>query len=84
MRSVGKNADRLALLTEKIVQVEERADKLYDRGRKSLFLLTQNINTEQNSMNFIVGSEIFDHLEKVVDRFEDVANEINALVTDHL
>ncbi len=84
LRSVGKNADRLALLTEKIVQVEERADKLYDRGRKSLFLLTQNINTEQNSMNFIVGSEIFDHLEKVVDRFEDVANEINALVTDHL
>ena len=84
LRSVGKNADRLALLTEKIVQVEERADKLYDRGRKALFLSTQNGNTEQNSMNFIVGSEIFDHLEKVVDRFEDVANEINALVTDHL
>ena len=35
-------------------------------------------------MNFIVGAEIYDHLEKVVDRFEDVSNEINALVTDHL
>jgi uncharacterized protein Yka (UPF0111/DUF47 family) len=35
-------------------------------------------------MSLIVGTEIYDHLEKVVDRFEDVANEINALVTDHL
>ena len=35
-------------------------------------------------MTFIVGAEIYDHLEKVVDRFEDVANEINALVIDHL
>ena len=35
-------------------------------------------------MNFTVGAEIYDHLEKVVDRFEDVANEINALVIDHL
>ncbi len=28
--------------------------------------------------------ELYDHLEKVVDRFEDVSNEINAIVTDHL
>jgi uncharacterized protein Yka (UPF0111/DUF47 family) len=35
-------------------------------------------------MNFLVGAELYDHLEKVVDRFEDVANEISALVTDHL
>ena len=34
-------------------------------------------------MMFIVGSEIYDHLEKVVDCFEDVANEIDGLVTDH-
>ena len=35
-------------------------------------------------MNFIIGTEIYDHLEKVVDRLEDVSNEINALVIDHL
>ena len=35
-------------------------------------------------MNFIIGAELYDHLEKVVDRFEDVSNEINALVIDHL
>ena len=37
-----------------------------------------------NAMNFIIGTELYDHLEKVVDRFEDVSNEINAIVIDHL
>jgi hypothetical protein len=35
-------------------------------------------------MNFIVGSQVYDHLEKIVDRFEDVANEISSLVIDQL
>jgi uncharacterized protein Yka (UPF0111/DUF47 family) len=30
-----------------------------------------------------VQREIYSHLEKVVDRFEDVANEIDGLVIDH-
>jgi hypothetical protein len=33
-------------------------------------------------MNFIIGSELYDHLEKVVDRIEDVSNEINSIVID--
>jgi uncharacterized protein Yka (UPF0111/DUF47 family) len=33
-------------------------------------------------MQFIIGTELYDHLEKVVDRFEDVSNKINALVID--
>jgi uncharacterized protein len=35
-------------------------------------------------MTFIIGSQLYDHLEKVVDRFEDVANEISSLVVDQL
>jgi len=35
-------------------------------------------------MTFIVGSEIYDHLEKVVDRFEDVANRISGVLIEHL
>jgi uncharacterized protein len=35
-------------------------------------------------MAFIVGAEIFDHLEKVVDRFEDVANRVSGIVIEHL
>jgi uncharacterized protein Yka (UPF0111/DUF47 family) len=35
-------------------------------------------------MNFIIGSDLYDHLEKVVDRFEDVANEISSIVIDQI
>ena len=38
----------------------------------------------KHAMSFVIGAELYDHLEKVVDRLEDVANEIDALVTDHL
>ena len=70
-------------MTEKIIQVEERADQLYDQGRKALFLAARQ-SEKGDAMRFIIGGEVYDHLEKVVDRFEDVSNEINALVTDHL
>jgi uncharacterized protein len=83
LRSIGSNAERLHGLTEKIIQVEERADQLYDQGRKALFLDSRRLE-KGDAMSFIIGGEIYDHLEKVVDRFEDVSNEINALVTDHL
>ena len=33
---------------------------------------------------FIVGNEIYDHLEKVVDRFDDVANEIHGIVIENV
>ena len=35
-------------------------------------------------MDFIVGNEIYDHLEKVVDRFEDVANRISGIVVEQV
>lgn len=63
-----------------MIAIEEKSDQLHDEGRKALFLASRN----DGAMNFIIGGEIYDHLEKVVDRFEDVANEISALVTDHL
>ena len=35
-------------------------------------------------MDFIVGADIYDHLEKVVDRFEDVSNGISGILIEHL
>jgi uncharacterized protein Yka (UPF0111/DUF47 family) len=35
-------------------------------------------------MAYIVGAEIYDHLEKVVDRFEDVAKCVSGIVIEHL
>ena len=37
-----------------------------------------------DAMAFIVGNEIYDHLEKVVDRFEDVANRISGIVIEQV
>jgi len=83
LRSIGRNAGQLNTLTEQIVRIEERSDQLHDDGRKALFLANRDANAG-NTMDFTIGTEIYDHLEKVVDRLEDVANEINALVIDHL
>jgi uncharacterized protein Yka (UPF0111/DUF47 family) len=63
-----------------MVHLEERADQLHDQGRKELFLAHRN----GNPMEFVVGNEVYDHLEKVMDRFEDVANEISAIVIEHV
>ena len=34
-------------------------------------------------MQFVVRREIYKHLERVVDSFEDIANEIDDIVIDH-
>ena len=77
---VGREAARLATITEAVVKLEERSDALHDQGRRDLFLRHRG----GDAMAFIVGNEIYEHLEKVSDRFEDVANEINAIVIEHV
>ena len=37
-----------------------------------------------NAMAYMIGSEIYGELEKVVDRFEDVANEISGIVIENV
>lgn len=83
LRNIGKNAGELNTLTEQVIRIEERADELHDDGRKALFLANRGPNAV-NGMDFTIGTEIYDHLEKVVDRLEDVAKEVNSLVVDHL
>jgi predicted phosphate transport protein (TIGR00153 family) len=84
LSAIGTNAGRLNTLTAKIISVEEQADEVCDRGLKALFLANRDGNVQGNAMSFIVGSELYDHLEKIVDRFEDVSNEINSIVTDQI
>ncbi len=79
LRSLNANAPRLHDLTERLVKLEGHADELHESGLKALYKAGKN----GNPMTFIVGREIYSHLEKVTDRFEDVANEIQGLVIDH-
>lgn len=78
--SLRENTARLHAITEEIIHLEEDADSLHDKGIKSLFLQHRG----GNAMNYIVGIEIYDHLEKVMDRFEDVANRISGIVIEQV
>lgn len=77
---VAINSRRLNEITEQVMRVEERADDLYERGLKELFFQ----HGKSNPMAYIIGSEIYGELEKVVDRFEDVANEISGIVIENV
>ena len=83
LRSIGQNSARLAALTEEIIRIEEQADQIHDQGRKQLFLANRQ-GTEGHALNFVVGAELYSHLEKVVDRFEDVANRISGIVIEQV
>jgi predicted phosphate transport protein (TIGR00153 family) len=80
LRSISSQATRLSAITEKIGKIEGAADDLHDAGLKELF----KAQGASNSAAFFVGHEIYDHLEKVVDRFDDVANEIQSIVIEHV
>jgi predicted phosphate transport protein (TIGR00153 family) len=78
--SLRENAVRLNAITEEITRLEEDADTLNDAGIKALFLRHRDGNT----MGYLVGVEVYDHLEKVMDRFEDVANRIGGIVIEQV
>lgn len=77
--SMRENSARLNQIAEEIIRLEDDSDTLNDRGIKALF----KRHREGNAMDYIVGVEIFDHLEKVMDRFEDLANRISGIVIEH-
>ena len=80
LSEMNTNAGRLSEISEKISQIEGRADELHDAGLHQLYLTNQ----PSGSMAFFVGVEIYDHLEKVVDRFDDVGNEISGIVIENV
>ena len=80
MQSLNTQAAQLSTLTEEISKLEGRADELHDQGLKALY----RAHVNANAMAFIVGNEVYDHLEKVVDRFDDVANVLHGIVIEHV
>ncbi|MBV8840264.1 MAG: DUF47 domain-containing protein [Alphaproteobacteria bacterium] len=80
LKSINTESARLAKISEEIGALENRADDLHDHGVRELY----QANLQGSAMAFISGNEIYDHLEKVVDRFDDVANSINDVVIDHV
>src|SRR3974390_311497 len=75
LRAISSEAVRLSGLTERISALEGRADELHDIGLRELY----PDKTKSDPMGFFVGNEVYDHLEKVVDRFDDVANVMHGI-----
>jgi uncharacterized protein len=80
LSSMNSNASRLSEISEQISKIEGRADELHDSGLRELY----RANQPSNSMAFFIGVEIYDHLEKVVDRFDDAGNEISGIVIENV
>jgi len=79
LRDVGRNAGRLHELTERLVRMEGHADDIHRAGVKRAFVEYG----KKDMPRFIVAREVYKHLERIVDAFEDVANEIDGIVIDH-
>jgi predicted phosphate transport protein (TIGR00153 family) len=80
MRDVARNGNDLHRLTSQVVSVEGEVDSIHDRGLKSNFARAKETG---DTLRFMVGREIYKHLERIADEFEDVANQIDGIVVDH-
>ena len=78
LRDISRNGARIHEITEKIVRLEGAADDVHAAGLKKAFE-----EYSDKPMQFIVAREIYKHLERITDAFEDVANEIDGIVIDH-
>src|SRR4051812_28964588 len=79
MRNIGRNAARLHEITEAIVHLEGRADGLHDEGLAALY----DQHGAEQPIRFFVGRELYRFVERVLDRFQDIADEIQGIVIDH-
>jgi uncharacterized protein len=79
LRNIGRNSAKLHTLTGEITKIEEQSDQLNDDGLRALY----KGKAKKDALAFIIGSELYEHLEKVCDRFEDVAHVVSDIVIEH-
>jgi uncharacterized protein Yka (UPF0111/DUF47 family) len=78
LRQVSRNADTINRLCDEIGQFESAADQRQREGLRALFA------TEKDPVTLISRKEIYQRLEKVSDRFDDVANVIETIVIEQV
>jgi predicted phosphate transport protein (TIGR00153 family) len=78
LRDISRNGPKIHGVTEKLVRLESDADVVHAAGLKKAFQ-----EHSHEPMQFMVAREIYKHLERITDAFEDVANEIDGIVIDH-
>jgi predicted phosphate transport protein (TIGR00153 family) len=80
LREIVSNAGAVNAYAEAVILLEGKSDSLYTEGLRDLF----SRHRTGDAMPFIIGSQIYEHLEKVLDRFEDVAERVNGIVIEHV
>jgi len=78
LRNITTNGAKLHQLTGRVVHLEGEADEIHAAGLRRAFQ-----NARSDTLQFAVLREVFKTLERVMDEFEDIANEIDGLVIDH-
>ena len=81
LQSISAEAAHISDITAQISALEGRADEMHDIGLHELYRANA---AGGNALDFFVGNEVYDHLEKVVDRFDDVANVMHGIVIEHV
>jgi len=80
LTDVGSNATKLNEIGLQITRIESSTDDMYDRGLELLYQKAKG----WNAIEFIRGSEIYKHLEDTVDSLDDVGDEIEGIVIEHV
>jgi predicted phosphate transport protein (TIGR00153 family) len=80
LSDLHRNAAELNEICLQITRIEGDADDLHEQGLGRLYQKAK----PDDAMTFIRGNEIYNHLEKAVDRLDDVADEIQGIVIEHV
>jgi uncharacterized protein len=80
LANIGQHVGQLNEICLQISRIEGHVDEIHERGLKALYQRSK----AGDPMEFVRGDEIYDHLEKSIDRFDDVANQIQAIVIEHV
>jgi uncharacterized protein len=79
LSNIGQHAGQLNEICLQVTQIEGRGDEIHERGLKILYERSK----AGDPMDFVRGQEIYDHLEQVIDSFDNVSNQIQAIVIEH-
>lgn len=78
LNDVNKNVVRITQLCEKIGSIESEADRVLHQG------LSELIAEHPETIAFLGCKEVYEMLEAVTDRCDDVADLIEGIVLDHV
>ena len=78
LNAIGKNAAVFQDMQQKVRAAESEADDLLQRGLKTLF------NGADPAGDKLIGERVYELIEAVVDRSEDVTDVIAGIVVEHV